>query len=162
MHNRNCRPSSYERGWSAPKVKCSAATIPRIVRMVLSLTAYLKACGTSALSVDCSLIIANKGLHALPEWLGELQPLERLDIKCTPLTLIPQSMQHLTALQSLSISGCPDFRYEKTPNTLMLLVPDPMLPRYVFLIKDTNSDLRLLKHIFFSSVIINLQQNTCA
>ncbi|KAJ1688946.1 hypothetical protein LUZ63_013101 [Rhynchospora breviuscula] len=54
--------------------------------------------------VDC------KGLHALPEWMGELKSLENLVISETPLTCLHQSMKQLTALQMLDIWGCDDLR----------------------------------------------------
>ncbi|KAJ1688932.1 hypothetical protein LUZ63_013087 [Rhynchospora breviuscula] len=47
-----------------------------------------------------------KGLHALPEWLGELKSLEKLVIMRTPLTSLPQSMKHMSSLRELYFDGC--------------------------------------------------------
>ncbi|KAJ1688934.1 hypothetical protein LUZ63_013089 [Rhynchospora breviuscula] len=47
-----------------------------------------------------------EGIHALPEGLGELKSLEMLVIKNTPLTSLPQSMQHLSSLRVLTIEDC--------------------------------------------------------
>ncbi|KAL6623474.1 hypothetical protein ACP70R_033353 [Stipagrostis hirtigluma subsp. patula] len=46
--------------------------------------------------------------EALPEWLGQLISLERLEIGgCYNLTYLPESIRNLTALKTLSIWDCP-------------------------------------------------------
>ncbi|KAJ3684311.1 hypothetical protein LUZ61_013475 [Rhynchospora tenuis] len=54
------------------------------------------------------LLIYNcKGLHALPEWLGELKSLEELRIWLTPLIIcLPQSMKHMSSLRQLTFGVC--------------------------------------------------------
>jgi hypothetical protein len=47
------------------------------------------------------LKVASRALKALPEWLGELRNLQKLDLSCcSGLTALPESMGRLTGLQS--------------------------------------------------------------
>ncbi|KAJ3684299.1 hypothetical protein LUZ61_013463 [Rhynchospora tenuis] len=55
-------------------------------------------------------IYSCKGLHALPEWLGELKSLERLVIWFTPLTCLPESMKHVSSLRKLWFWNCKGLR----------------------------------------------------
>ncbi|HEV7495218.1 COR domain-containing protein [Baekduia sp.] len=47
--------------------------------------------------VDC-------GLRRLPEWLGDLEALEVIDLGSNPLEILPESMGHLTRLRALGLS----------------------------------------------------------
>ncbi|KAJ3684303.1 hypothetical protein LUZ61_013467 [Rhynchospora tenuis] len=47
-----------------------------------------------------------RGLHALPEWLGELKSLEQLEITWTPLACLPESMKHMSFLRELWFWNC--------------------------------------------------------
>ncbi|KAJ4769313.1 Rp3-like disease resistance protein [Rhynchospora pubera] len=61
------------------------------------------------LSSLCILMIHRcKGLHALPDWLGELKSLQHLDISEPLLTCLPKSIQQLTTLVTLRMNGCLD------------------------------------------------------
>jgi Leucine-rich repeat (LRR) protein len=53
------------------------------------------------------LKVASQSLNALPEWLGEMRNLQKLDLSyCSGLTALPESMGRLTGLQKLDLSWC--------------------------------------------------------
>jgi hypothetical protein len=53
------------------------------------------------------LKVRSRVLKALPEWLGELRNLQKLDLSwCSGLTALPESMGRLTELQELDLSEC--------------------------------------------------------
>jgi hypothetical protein len=53
------------------------------------------------------LKVKSQALKALPEWLGELKNLQKLDLSyCSGLTALPESMGRLTGLQKLDLSWC--------------------------------------------------------
>ena len=53
------------------------------------------------------LKVKSQALKALPEWLGELKNLQKLDLSyCSGLTALPESMGRLTGLQKLHLYYC--------------------------------------------------------
>ena len=53
------------------------------------------------------LAVASSALETLPEWLGELARLKKLDLQgCTRLTGLPEGLSALTALQTLKLRRC--------------------------------------------------------
>ena len=63
------------------------------------------------------LKVQSEALVALPEWLGELGKLQKLDLShCNSLSALPESMGRLTGLQELRVSAC--YRLTALPESM--------------------------------------------
>jgi Leucine-rich repeat (LRR) protein len=60
-------------------------------------------------SLETLSVRDSKSITAVPDWLGDLSSLIRLEIvNCSGIQTLPESIQQLTNIEELIVSGCPD------------------------------------------------------
>ncbi|KAL9328445.1 hypothetical protein ACSQ67_003448 [Phaseolus vulgaris] len=96
--------------WSCPVL----VTLPSNMSQLTTLqTVTIEGCSTLPYGIQCvpslrTLYIMNCKSISLPEWVGDMTSLQKLEIwLCGELRSVPSSIQRLTNLSSLTISECP-------------------------------------------------------
>ncbi|KAK7367069.1 hypothetical protein VNO80_09077 [Phaseolus coccineus] len=96
--------------WSCPEL----VTLPSNMTQLTALqTVRIVGCSTLPYGLQCvpslrTLDLSHCTCTSLPDWLGDMTSLQKLEIKfCGFLRSLPSSIQRLTNLSSLSIGECP-------------------------------------------------------